>query len=60
MNIGYEQKLILAKMEYPAEDRYNYEIIDYLNNDNTITYSDMESILIKLGFKVDANGNINW
>jgi hypothetical protein len=60
MNIGYEQKLILAKMEYKSEDRYNYEIIEYLNNDDSIDYFTMESILLELGFKVDANGNINW
>ena len=60
MNIDYEQKLILAKMEYPAEDRYNYEIIDYLNSNSSIDYDTMESILLELGFKVDANGNINW
>jgi hypothetical protein len=60
MNIDYEQKLILAKMEYPAEDRYNYEIIDYLNNNSSIDYDTMETILLELGFKVDANGNINW
>jgi hypothetical protein len=60
MNIDYEQKLILAKMEYPSEDRYNYEIIEYLNNNSNIDYAIMESILIKLGFNVDSEGNIKW
>ena len=60
LDLGYEQKLILAKMEYPSEDRYNYEIIDYLNNNNEIDYDTMESILLELGFKVDDYGNIRW
>jgi hypothetical protein len=60
MNIGYEQKLILAKMEYPADDRYNYEIIEYLNNDDTISYKVMEEILLELGFKVSDDGIITW
>jgi hypothetical protein len=60
MNIGYEEKLILAKMEYNSEDRYNYEIIEYLNNDDSISYNTMESILIQLGFKVDEDGKIRW
>ena len=60
LDLGYEQKLILAKMEYPADDRYNYEIIEYLNNDSSIDYDTMEEILLELGFKVDAYGNISW
>jgi predicted nucleotidyltransferase len=60
LDLGFEQKVMLAKMEYPSYDEYNYEIIDYLNNNNSIDYDTMESILLELGFKVDANGNINW
>ena len=60
LNLGFEQKVMLAKMEYPSYDEYNYEIIDYLNNNSSIDYDTMESILLELGFKVDANGNINW
>ena len=60
MNIDYEHKLILAKMEYKSEDRYNYEIIEYLNNDDSIDYFTMEFILSELGFKVDDDGNIKW
>lgn len=60
LNLGFEQKVMLAKMEYPSYDEYNYEIIDYLNNNNNISYRDMEDILIELGFEVDAKGNIKW
>ena len=44
------------------EDRenYNYDIIDYLNNREDISYDEMATILKELGFTVDAQGNIYW
>ena len=60
LDADYGSKLILFKKEYPSEDSYNYEIIDYLNNRQDISYAEMQSILIKLGFQVDAGGNITW
>lgn len=59
-NLEFEQKIILAKMEYPSYDEYNYEIIDYLNNNNDISYEEEVEILKKLGFEVDSYGNISW
>ena len=60
MDIGFEQRVILAKMYYPSYDEYNYDIIDYLNNDNSISFSDMKDILETLGFKVYKDGTITW
>ena len=60
MNATYEEKIILAKLKYKNDDKYNYEIINYLNSDSSIDYDTMEDILKKLGFKVDASGNISW
>ena len=60
LDADYGSKLILFKKEYPSEDDYNYEIIDYLNNRQDISYAEMQTILIKLGFQVDASGNITW
>lgn len=54
------EKMILFKSEYPADDTYNYEIIDYLNNRDDISYEEMETILKKLGFTVKADGTIEW
>ena len=34
--------------------------IDYLNNNENISYSEMEEILKTLGFEVDKDGNITW
>ena len=59
-DMEYGEKLILFKSEYNADDTYNYEIIDYLNSRDDISYAEMETILKKLGFTVDAEGNIDW
>lgn len=60
LNEDYYAKLILFKMKYNSDDTYNYEIIDYLNGRNDISYSEMETVLRELGFKVDSKGNITW
>lgn len=60
LSADYGEKIILFKSEYPSDDTYNYEIIDYLNNREDITYSEMETILKELGFIVDAAGNVRW
>ena len=60
LDIEYGAKLILFKSEYNADHTYNYEIIDYLNSRDDISYSEMETILKELGFTVDAKGNIYW
>ena len=60
LDADYYTKIILFKNEYNADDTYNYEIIEYLNGREDISYQDMETILKKLGFEVDSNGNISW
>ena len=60
LDIDYGEKLILFKNEYNADDTYNYEIIDYLNSREDLSYEDMETILKKLGFNVSSDGTITW
>lgn len=60
LDVDYGVRLILFKSEYNADDTYNYEIIDYLNNRQDISYEEMATILKELGFTVDKNGNISW
>jgi hypothetical protein len=60
MDLDYGQKIILFKSEYNADDTYNYEIIDYLNSREDISYEEMETILKELGFQVSSNGTITW
>ena len=57
--LSFEEKVILAKLEYNTYDEWNYEIINYLNN-SSITYEEEVYILKKLGFVVDNEGNIYW
>lgn len=60
LDIDYGEKIILFKSEYNADDTYNYEIVEYLNSRDDISYEEMETILKELGFKVDSKGNISW
>jgi len=60
LDIEYGMKLILFKSQYNADDSYNYDIVEYLNSRDDISYQEMEAILKELGFDVDAEGNISW
>jgi hypothetical protein len=60
LDADYGAKIILFKSEYPSDDTYNYEIIDYLNGRDDISYSEMKTILEELGFKVKKDGSIEW
>jgi hypothetical protein len=60
LDADYETKIILFKKEYPSDDSYNYDIINYLNGREDISYEEMETILKELGFTIDSNGNISW
>ena len=59
LDADYGEKIILFKSEYPSDDTYNYEIIDYLNSRDDISYDEMNTILKELGFTVNGN-NITW
>jgi hypothetical protein len=60
LDVDYGIRLILFKNEYNADDTYNYEIIEYLNSRDDISYEDMETILKELGFTVKADGTVTW
>ena len=60
LDADYYEKIILFKSEYNADDTYNNEIIEYLNNRSDISYEEEVEILKGLGFEVDADGNIYW
>ena len=60
LDIDYGEKIILFKSEYTADDTYNWDIIDYLNGRDDISYAEMETILKELGFTVSADGSISW
>ncbi len=60
LDADYGEKIILFKSEYNADDTYNYEIIDYLNSREDISYDEMETILTELDFNVHSDGTITW
>ena len=60
LDADYGAKIILLKSEYPSDDTYNYDIIDYLNERDDISRDEMITILRELGFTVYADGTIEW
>lgn len=60
LGVDYGEKLLIYKAEYPADDSYNYEIVDYLNSRDDLTTNDIRAILGRLGFEIDSEGNISW
>jgi hypothetical protein len=60
LNADYYTKILLLKNEYPSDDRYNAEIIEYLNNRNDVSYQEMVDILTELGFYVSKDGTVSW
>ena len=60
LDADYETKIILYKSEYTSDDRYNYDIVNYLNSREDLSYEEVEAILKSLGFEVDSRGRISW
>ena len=60
IDADYGAKIILYKMEYPSDDTYNMDIVEYLNEREDISYEEMVTILKYLGFTVDENGTVRW
>ncbi len=58
LDISVEEKYVLYKSTYPADNTYNQQIVDYLRSNDEISTEQMKTILIKLGFTIDAHGNI--
>lgn len=59
LDADYETKIILFKSEYPSDDTYNAEIINYLNNREDLTYDELVAIYTELGFDV-KDGYVYW
>ena len=54
------QKHILFKSQYNSDNSHNREILDYLNNNQELTYEEKVYVLDALGAKVLQNGSIKW
>ena len=59
LDLDYGAKIILYRGEYPSDNTYNSDILNYLNSRNDITYDQKVTILTELGFKVSGN-NVTW
>lgn len=60
LDADYGEKIILFRSQYTGDDTYNYDIVEYLNNRDDISYTEMKTILEELGFTVNEDGTINW
>ena len=58
LDADYYTKIVLWKSEYPSDDTYNSEIVDFVNNHSGLSYEERVTILSELGFRVDEKGNI--
>ena len=58
LDADYYTKILLLKSEYPSDDTYNYEIVNYINSLDGLTYEDRVAVLTELGFRVTADGQI--
>jgi hypothetical protein len=59
LDADYETKILLFKSEYPADDTYNAEIIEYINGRSDISYDEKIAIYNELGFTV-SDGYVYW
>jgi hypothetical protein len=59
LDLDYGAKLILFKSEYPSDDTYNMDIVNYINNRNDLTYEERVTIYTELGFTV-KDGTVYW
>ena len=59
LDADYEAKIILWKSEYPSDDTYNMDIINYINERGDLTYEERIAIFTELGFTVE-NGTVYW
>lgn len=60
LDVDFEEKLILFKYQYPSDNTYNYEILEYLKGRTDISDAEKKVILKDLDFTVDENGNVRW
>jgi hypothetical protein len=60
LKLDYGQKIILFRTIYKDDDTYNSDIVEYLNGRKDISYNEMVTILVELGFSVMPDGTVKW
>lgn len=59
-HLTYGQKIILYRAEYPSDDTYCADIVEYLNELDDLRYADRVTILAALGFRISEDGNMAY
>ena len=59
-DIDLEEKMILFKYQYPADNTYNYQILEYLKTRTDITDAEKKVMLKDLNFIVGDDGSVRW
>lgn len=54
------EKKILMKMFYPSNNRNSYEIVQWLDENDSISRESFVKILGELGYKIDDQGMVTW
>ena len=60
LNASYGEKIVLFKSEYPSDDTYNEEIVQYIESRTDFDFDDKRTVLEELGFKVKDDGTVTW
>jgi hypothetical protein len=60
LDASYGEKIVLYKMEYPSDDRYNLDILEYLKSRSDLSYEEKLTICKELGFTVRSDGYVTW
>lgn len=60
LNIPDAQKHILYKMEYPDNNEHNLEIVNYVESQRHLSFTEKKNVLEALGAKVDNQGYVTW
>ena len=60
LNASYGEKIVLFKSEYPSDDTYNQEIIQYIESRTDFDFDDKRTVLEELGFTVKDDGTVTW
>lgn len=60
-HLEYGQKIILYRAEYPSDDTYCADIVQYLNELDGLKYADRVAILKALDFRISEDGTrVYW
>ena len=57
LEADYGEKIILFKSVYNADNTYNYDILEYLNSRDDLSYEERVTILKELGFTISSDGS---